>query len=83
MVLLRTCGLLQGVVEAPRGTIEDMWFVTGGGGGSWGHAVCYRGWWRLVVLLRTCGLLQGVVEARGTIEDMWFVTGGGGGSWYY
>ena len=41
MVLLRTCGLLQGVVEA-RGTIEDMyvgvvfmWFVTGGGGGSW------------------------------------------------
>ena len=69
MVLLRTCGLLQGVVEA-RGTIEDMWFVTGGGGG-------------LLVLLRTCGLLQGVVEARGTIEDMWFVTGGGGGSWYY
>ena len=34
LVLLRTCGLLQGVVEA-RGTIEDMWFVTGGGGGSW------------------------------------------------
>ena len=34
MVLLRTCGLLQGVVET-RGTIEDMWFVTGGGGGSW------------------------------------------------
>ena len=33
MVLLRTCGLLQGVVEA-RGTIEDMRFVTGGGGGS-------------------------------------------------